>query len=483
MRLRGLNASGQQTGIREFLLENTCSWQEQEVTVQLRELGAGTVQLQWELYNPSSEDKLYIDELELLSLQVMQEEAYYAYGLAMAGVGSLPGTADHHYLYQGKELENDFDLAWHDGAAYRFHARAFDAQLGRWHAHDPAYQFASPYVGMSNNPTMGVDPDGRAFFTTAVIVATLVSAAIGGTMNVVDNWDNIQSGGDFAAAFTIGAVGGAAAAIATAAVIASGGTALTFGAAALAGATGGGVGALVGDGLTQLGNLAYFGTPFQWDRLGSAITSGIAIGAVSGVLGHWLGKGSGPKPGNGPGKSNTLTPLDQSKMRPMPEAKIVEMPAKTPTLDFFPEAPRAYNGIPTKGISLKQEIRYVSGGAAAKGGLSTTQLVQKSATLAERAVGGTGRFAGTAKHTYANNLLNRYQSIYGSRGLEFNNYFNNGVGNRGFLDVVNHGSKTIYDFKFGSATWRSGQLLKYQRNFPGYNIQIIRPLWQEILKK
>lgn len=117
----------------------------------------------------------------------------------------------------------------------------------------------------------------------------------------------------------------------------------------------------------------------------------------------------------------------------------------------------------------------VSAREAAKGGLSTTQLVQKSATLAERAVGGTGRFAGTAKHTYANNLLSRYQSIYGSRGLQFNNYFNNGVGNRGFLDVVNHGSKTIYDFKFGSATWRSGQLLKYQRNFPGYNIQIIRP--------
>jgi hypothetical protein len=114
-------------------------------------------------------------------------------------------------------------------------------------------------------------------------------------------------------------------------------------------------------------------------------------------------------------------------------------------------------------------------GKAAKGGLSTTRLVQKSATLAERAVGGTGRFAGTAKHTYANNLLSRYQSIHGSRGLQFNNYFNNGVGNRGFLDVVNHGSKTIYDFKFGSATWRSGQLLKYQRNFPGYNIQIIRP--------
>ncbi|RNL68608.1 hypothetical protein ED312_23140, partial [Sinomicrobium pectinilyticum] len=111
----------------------------------------------------------------------------------------------------------------------------------------------------------------------------------------------------------------------------------------------------------------------------------------------------------------------------------------------------------------------------AKTGMSEVQFVTRAAQKAEAAIGGTGRFAGIAKHTYANNLLSRYQSIYGNRGLQFNNYFNNGVGNRGFLDVVNHGSKTIYDFKFGSATWRSGQLLKYQRNFPGYNIQIIRP--------
>ena len=215
VRLRGLNASGQQTGIREFLLENTCSWQEQEVTVQLNELGAGTVQLQWELYNPSSEDKLYIDELELLSLQVMQEESYYAYGLAMAGVGSLPSAADHHYLYQGKELENDFDLAWHDGAAYRFHARAFDAQrgghpLGRWHVHDPAYQFASPYVGMGNNPVMGVDPDGKW-----AIVDDLAAALIGGVINLGSNIIQGNISGNFwevlgqgAAAFGAGAASG-----------------------------------------------------------------------------------------------------------------------------------------------------------------------------------------------------------------------------------------------------------------------------------
>lgn len=111
--------------------------------------------------------------------------------------------------------------------------------------------------------------------------------------------------------------------------------------------------------------------------------------------------------------------------------------------------------------------------------MSEVQLVTRAAQKAEVAIGGTGGFAGTAKHTYAYNLLSRYQSIYGNNLSLGSNYFNNnavlGAGNRGFLDVVNHGSKIIYYFKFGSATWGPGQLLKYQRNFPGYSIQIIRP--------
>nr|WP_197718721.1 RHS repeat-associated core domain-containing protein [Pedobacter schmidteae] len=111
---------------------------------------------------------------------------------------------------------------------------------------------------------------------------------------------------------------------------------------------------------------------------------------------------------------------------------------------------------------------------AAKTGMTDLQLVTRAAQKAESAIGGTGRFAGTAKHTYANNLLNRYQSIYGSRGLEFNQYFNKATG-RGFLDVVNHKTMMIYDYKFGSAVMGNAQYLKYSNSFPGYGIQIIRP--------
>jgi RHS repeat-associated protein len=111
---------------------------------------------------------------------------------------------------------------------------------------------------------------------------------------------------------------------------------------------------------------------------------------------------------------------------------------------------------------------------AAKTGLTNPQLVQKSATMAERAIGGFGGVAGTAKHQYASKLLNRYQSIYGNRGLETGLYFNNGVGNRGFLDVIDHTNGIIYDFKFGNAIMSPAQYSKYFNNF-GLPIEIIRP--------
>lgn len=109
-----------------------------------------------------------------------------------------------------------------------------------------------------------------------------------------------------------------------------------------------------------------------------------------------------------------------------------------------------------------------------KSGLTNYQLVQKAATLAEKAIGGKGPVSGTAKHKYASRLLERYQAIYGDRGLATNVRFNNGVGNRGVLDVLDSANGIIYDFKFGKAVMRSAQYNKYFTNF-GLPIQIIRP--------
>nr|WP_314555928.1 RHS repeat-associated core domain-containing protein [uncultured Capnocytophaga sp.] len=109
------------------------------------------------------------------------------------------------------------------------------------------------------------------------------------------------------------------------------------------------------------------------------------------------------------------------------------------------------------------------------------KLIQRSAIFADDFVPFTKNdgVTGTLKHQAASTLLKRYQNIYGDRGLRFGEYFNNnkilGLGNRGFLDVVNHKTMNIYDFKFGGADWRKGQFEKYQRNYKGYKIFKIKP--------
>ncbi|GAA0882181.1 DUF6443 domain-containing protein [Sphingobacterium siyangense subsp. cladoniae] len=111
---------------------------------------------------------------------------------------------------------------------------------------------------------------------------------------------------------------------------------------------------------------------------------------------------------------------------------------------------------------------------APKIGLTNAELVQGAATKAEAAIGGTGRFAGKAKHVYAKDLLSRYQSIYGDRGLSFEHYFKNGS-ERGFLDVLDNNNNMIYDYKFGDATMSNKQYSKYSNAYPGYTIEVVRP--------
>jgi RHS repeat-associated protein len=106
--------------------------------------------------------------------------------------------------------------------------------------------------------------------------------------------------------------------------------------------------------------------------------------------------------------------------------------------------------------------------------LTTGQLVERAAVKAESAIAGSGRFAGTAKHTYAMNLLKRYERRFGSRGLSYNQYFN-GKSGKGFLDIYDEANGLIYDFKFGKAFMSKAQYKKYSESYEGALIYIIRP--------
>lgn len=88
---------------------------------------------------------------------------------------------------------------WHD-----FHARQYDAALGRWFGVDPQDQFASPYLAMGNNPVMYVDPDGE--FVIPMLIGAAISVLTNGINNVSNNQSFFQGAGKAA---LIGGIGGA----------------------------------------------------------------------------------------------------------------------------------------------------------------------------------------------------------------------------------------------------------------------------------
>ncbi|MEM9917258.1 MAG: DUF6443 domain-containing protein [Bacteroidota bacterium] len=91
--------------------------------------------------------------------KVLQENHYYPFGMLMQG--DWRGEQVNNYGYNGKELNDDFNLNWLD-----YGARWYDASVGRWNSFDalaehPNQIDKSPFAYAWNNPTNLNDPDGN----------------------------------------------------------------------------------------------------------------------------------------------------------------------------------------------------------------------------------------------------------------------------------------------------------------------------------
>ena len=78
----------------------------------------------------------------------------------MEGDWSQSNSVDpgNNYLYNGKELDQDFGLDW-----YHYGARFYDPTIARWNAIDPLaekFNNLTPYHYVTNNPINIIDPNG-----------------------------------------------------------------------------------------------------------------------------------------------------------------------------------------------------------------------------------------------------------------------------------------------------------------------------------
>lgn len=74
---------------------------------------------------------------------------YYPFGELLPTRNSL----NYRYAFQGQELDKETSME-------AFQLRLWDGRIGRWLSPDPMAQYASPYLGMGNNPIGMIDPDG-----------------------------------------------------------------------------------------------------------------------------------------------------------------------------------------------------------------------------------------------------------------------------------------------------------------------------------
>jgi RHS repeat-associated protein len=149
------DANGSNVGqpVKAYLTGNAGDWQQLRLGVRVEQ--GGSVELTATSADATS--YIFFDDLtvEQAGGMIVQEQHTYAYGAPLTDLNYVIGTKKYRHGYQGQYAEKDEETGWDD-----FELRMYDSRIGRWMAPDPMGQFYSPYVGMSNNPVLNIDPDG-----------------------------------------------------------------------------------------------------------------------------------------------------------------------------------------------------------------------------------------------------------------------------------------------------------------------------------
>ena len=83
--LTGYDTTGAVIATKEQLLPTACQWQPEVFRLPLREIGQGVHFISWRIIN-SGPSEVYLDELQLQTVEVVQEHHYHPYGLELAGL-------------------------------------------------------------------------------------------------------------------------------------------------------------------------------------------------------------------------------------------------------------------------------------------------------------------------------------------------------------------------------------------------------------
>ncbi len=161
--------------------------------------------------NESTVSECYFDEVQIVqeklnsSLQVTASADYDPFGYLIEGTRYVnTARLANNYLYQGNYSEFDEATGWN-----RFALRGnYDSRLGRWHSADPYGQYASPFVGMGNNPVNGVDPDGGFWGLSLAASGAIIGAGVGTVVGLIKDPEHFYY--YTAAGAGLGALGGAA---------------------------------------------------------------------------------------------------------------------------------------------------------------------------------------------------------------------------------------------------------------------------------